>query len=89
LPITTPFYKDSCVTTTIIAASVSSQPAKNTLLFFDQSNGHVFQTMRTKPRQESGEQRSDLDAASFAWYTSNPHCSLIDNAHLAAILIVA
>jgi hypothetical protein len=37
--------------------------SKKPLLFFCQSNGHVFQTMRTKPCQESEAERSDLDTA--------------------------
>ena len=37
--------------------------SKKPLLFFCQSNGHVFQTMRTKPCQESEAEHSDLDTA--------------------------
>lgn len=37
--------------------------SKKPWLFFCQSNGHVFQTLRTKLCQESEVQRSDLDSA--------------------------
>ncbi len=37
--------------------------SKKPVLFFCQSNGHVFHTMRTKPCQESAAKLSDLDTA--------------------------
>jgi hypothetical protein len=45
--------------------------------------------MRTKPRQEGEEQRSDLDMDESHGTLQAPHCEPICNAHQAAIMIVA
>ena len=61
--------------------------SKKPWMFFCHSNGHVFQTMRTKSCQESAAKLSDLDSAESHGRLDAAHCFAHLSRWLAAITV--